>query len=732
MKILTIRLKLNLAALFAIVSLTAAFGLAVEPDELREEFHHTYPLSANGRVSLRNVSGTVRITGWDRSEVRVDAVKRAARRERLAEAEIRVEPSADSIRIWTKYPDRITRDDKDRYDNAASVDYTLSVPRGARLDSVELVSGSLEITGVVGDVRASTVSGRFKATGLAGEAKLSTVSAPLEATFDRVVELKPITLNSVSGAIALTLPSDVQGQLRANTLSGPITNDFGLEAQRGDYIGHELYGQLGKGGAQIRLNTVSGRINIQRAADGKTQSPSTSLLAKRRTVDVADPVRVRQPTSEALLKAQNNVVQARAELRRVERDWNNTSQNRAMRALADAERNTAAARAELQRTQTGANSESQRAAGQAVAEAERKLAEARNELQRTHQAENTAKRQAFVDAQSKLTQAYNELNRIRQEEGEATRSARARELKESRDEARRIQMEMQSKIQREMKDKLRIQQNEIRKQAQEMANAAVSSSMASSGGLRFRSTEAKTFPVGAKPRITIGTFDGRITIHAWDKNEVSYTAKKGTWQENTLKGITLRAEQKGTDISIIANLEEAYVHRVAGVKSVNAYTSIEVYAPRNATIHASTGEGVITVEGVTGEIDLRNSAGSIVVSDSKGQLTVNAGNGQVRVSNFDGAVDARSGAGRVYLGGRFTKLSAQTDNQAIVLTLSRDSNAIVETNSESVTNEGVEASEETGPSQRPRRFKIGSGGPLFILRSGTGRVILRRTDSGPM
>src|SRR6266849_1345095 len=134
-------------------------AIADSPDELREEFHQTYPLSASGRVSLHNVSGAVRITGWDRNEVRVDAVKRAERRDRLAEVEIKVESGPESIRIWTKYPDdnvRISRNEKDRYDNQASVDYTVSVPRSARIDSVELVSGSLEITGIAGNVRAST------------------------------------------------------------------------------------------------------------------------------------------------------------------------------------------------------------------------------------------------------------------------------------------------------------------------------------------------------------------------------------------------------------------------------------------------------------------------------------------------------------------------------------------------------------------------------------------------
>src|SRR3970040_2993129 len=50
--------------------------------ELREEFQQTYPLSANGRLSLENLNGGVRIAVWDRHEVQVNAVKRAYKSER--------------------------------------------------------------------------------------------------------------------------------------------------------------------------------------------------------------------------------------------------------------------------------------------------------------------------------------------------------------------------------------------------------------------------------------------------------------------------------------------------------------------------------------------------------------------------------------------------------------------------------------------------------------------------
>ena len=103
-------------------------------DEVREEFHQSYPLSANGRVSIENINGGVRIAVWNQNEVKVDAVKRAYRRERLDEAKIDVNATADSIRIKTEYPDRdqtFTDDEGRRYNNPATVEYSLTIPRRA-------------------------------------------------------------------------------------------------------------------------------------------------------------------------------------------------------------------------------------------------------------------------------------------------------------------------------------------------------------------------------------------------------------------------------------------------------------------------------------------------------------------------------------------------------------------------------------------------------------------------
>ena len=245
----------------------AAFEPIQKPkgDELTEEFHQSYALTATGRVSIANINGNVHISAWDRNEVKVDAVKRAYSAERLSEVTIDVNNTADSVSIRTKYPERnLNFDSRTRENNPASIEYRLTVPRGARIDGVELVNGSLDIDGVQGEVRASLVNGRVKANDLSGEVNLSTVNGAIEASVAGLAASKGVSLNSVNGSIVLSVPPGANAQVRASTVHGQISNDFGLTVDEGQYVGRNLSGQIGSGGPRIRLNNVNGSITIKR------------------------------------------------------------------------------------------------------------------------------------------------------------------------------------------------------------------------------------------------------------------------------------------------------------------------------------------------------------------------------------------------------------------------------------------------------------------------------------
>ena len=561
-------------------------------EEVREEFHQTYPISPTGRVSLENINGGVQIKVWDQASVQVDAIKKAYRRERLAEAKIEISATEENIRIKTEYPDENQnfRSGEGRYNNPAIVDYTLTVPRKAVLESIELINGSIEIDGVEGNVKASSINGKVMAKGLAGEARLSTINGPLQVAFTQLDESKAIELGSVNGNVTLIIPSNANASIRAGTVHGGISSDFGLKVKHGEYVGHSLEGQIGTGGPRIKLANVNGGIQINHAQDGLPVSPGTSIEgeAKNSEGDVDVDVDVDVNVAPA--------VRARVDTVRVAR-------------------------------------EAQRQVNQAMREAQREIERAQREL---------------VREQARARVSVN----------------------------RRVQVETD----------------------------------------RFTAKESKTFAVSGSPRVTINTFDGNVTIHGWDKPEVTYHATKGSPDENSLKEITIEAQQTGSAISITANNND---QQYGGV-------NFDVYVPRQSTLHVSSGDGALNLEGVTGQITLRSGDGPIDVANGGGQLQVNTGDGVIRVIKFEGQVDARTGDGAIALDGNFNSLSARTGDGQISLTVPAGSSFTIETNApDEISNEGFNVAEDITPSPRVKRWRIGNGGKVFILKTGDGKILLR-------
>ncbi len=613
-------------------------GTGAARDVLREEFHQSYPLSAQGRVTLRNISGAVRITAWDRAEVRVDAVKRGETREQLEEARITVNAGADSLHIETRYPEHSFKHDVGdrRRRNAASVDYTLSVPRGARLESIELISGQLDIENVTGGVKASCISGRFTARNLAGDAKLSNVSGMLEASFDKLDDASNVTLGNVTGQIVLRIPSDTNGTIKANTISGQITNDLGLPVRRGEYVGHDMSGQLGRGGARIKLNNVSGQIKIQRAADGRTATSVTNLITDAR--HVSNPV-----ASEAEIE------------RRVEREIET--------AMRDTERARRMAEREQRRIERegGRPARVERDAAQAGERAQRTAARAMRDAERNQ-----------VQVERELERATREIEQVMGEHGRA-----AGEHEEY--------------------------------------------------AYRLVERESKSFNVSGTPRVVINTFDGSINIQPSNERTVRFSAVKRARDEQSMRGIRLRAEQSGDTVNIVAEFDRAQEREEYGT---GAAVALDVWVPRNANVRVKSGDGRLRLSGVEGEIDLHTGDGAVDVTESKGQLRVQTGDGRVRVAGFDGDATVQTGDGRISLEGRFTKLAARTGDGAISLALPANTNARIETDSERVINDAsavAEDGEGDAAEKRVRHWRVGTGmGGQITLRTGDGQIFLRR------
>ncbi|MGH9406635.1 MAG: hypothetical protein ACRD3D_12475 [Terriglobia bacterium] len=253
-KVLTGR---SLAGLAAGLALALASGASMLAQGVTREFHHTYALSAHGTVSLENINGNVQITGWDRNEVKVDAIEEAQDQDTLNRIQIHVESSPGGVYIKTEFP----HDFFARHGNW-HVNYTVMAPKAATIDKLDLVNGDAEVQDVSGDVHASSVNGHIRARNLSGAVHLSAVNGPIEASLGGAGFSNPVNISTVNGPITVSLFRSARVDVAAHTLNGAISNAFGW-AVTGKFVGHRLEGGLGRGGARVELSSVNGSIDIR-------------------------------------------------------------------------------------------------------------------------------------------------------------------------------------------------------------------------------------------------------------------------------------------------------------------------------------------------------------------------------------------------------------------------------------------------------------------------------------
>ncbi len=232
----------------------------------QDEVHQSYPLNANGTVSVTNISGFIRITGWSENRVQVDAVKRG-NKEDFSLVEIRVTNSPERLQVET-----ISQRSNWRGNRNVWVEYELKVPRGALLNSIATTSGDITITDAGSRVTARSTSGNITVRGTSGDTNLNTTSGDI--TADRTNGA--LTIHSTSGTVRV---SDVSSKLIVHTTSGDITaidlrDDATITATSGAL-------RIEKAGGRVNARAMSGTVAVKEVSgDATLESISDSVLAE--------------------------------------------------------------------------------------------------------------------------------------------------------------------------------------------------------------------------------------------------------------------------------------------------------------------------------------------------------------------------------------------------------------------------------------------------------------------
>lgn len=199
----------------------------------------TRPLSADGRVRIDNVKGSVQVRTWDRAEVHVggslgDGVK-----------QLLVNGSDSSVRIKVEYPEGSGWFSKTHSEPS---DLVVTVPGGAEVE-VDVVSADVDVDGIAGRrLSINSVSGVVKAKGKSAQAELESVSGNIEAT----LESREIKVSSVSGDLRVTDAGG--GAIALETVSGDIHLDAGIVTRLG------VESVSGSADARVRALAADGSI----------------------------------------------------------------------------------------------------------------------------------------------------------------------------------------------------------------------------------------------------------------------------------------------------------------------------------------------------------------------------------------------------------------------------------------------------------------------------------------
>jgi hypothetical protein len=259
----------------------------------------THSLGLEGRLSVKTVTGKLRVRGTEGEEARViidyriRASDQPSAERALDTGRVLVNRGPGTLEVET--PERRLSTGLAWLFGGArvSADITVEVPWGASV-RMETMSGSIEADALVGEQRYRTISGDIRLWRLAGSVDASSISGGIFLDTDaslrlransisggiktRVASYYDLMLSTTSGGMSVAGAFDPGGDHRAETIAGsldlaPLSGvTVELKTVSGSIHGsmaHQLEGTrgnwraiVGDGRASLRVNSTSGSIRL--------------------------------------------------------------------------------------------------------------------------------------------------------------------------------------------------------------------------------------------------------------------------------------------------------------------------------------------------------------------------------------------------------------------------------------------------------------------------------------
>jgi hypothetical protein len=280
-------------------AMRAACGLAValvSADsawiEEKGTIHRTFQLghpSAARRIQVDNLSGSIRVVGYEGREVEVTVEERvrAESKEKIAQArrEVKLDISQqdNTVRLYVDGPFRCKCADGSisfrgwrHYGYQVSYEFQIKAPRDAGIFLKTVNEGEIKVEGVWGDYELENINGGIELLEASGSGRAYALNGRLKVVFRKNPQGESM-FGSLNGPVDLLFQPDLSADLRIKTFSGKVYSDFPVTAlpvrpaagERRDgkfvYKADRFSGvRVGNGGPEITLDGFNGDIRILR------------------------------------------------------------------------------------------------------------------------------------------------------------------------------------------------------------------------------------------------------------------------------------------------------------------------------------------------------------------------------------------------------------------------------------------------------------------------------------
>jgi DUF4097 and DUF4098 domain-containing protein YvlB len=245
-------------------------AVAASAGTLRETVDRTFDARAGASFTLSNTNGTITIHTWDQPRIRVQAEKKveasdnALAKSTMKALRIDLTPQNGGLAVLTHYP----HEESGLWDfltgsrASSSVTFEVTIPRAMNVD-IDNVNGSVHVTDLRGKMNLETTNGKIDVVNCAGRLDAETTNGSIHAELTAVDAGQPMSLETTNGRISVALPANVAASVDASTTNGSIHTDLPITTTRTGKS--TLRGTLNGGGADLKLRTTNGSIEITKA-----------------------------------------------------------------------------------------------------------------------------------------------------------------------------------------------------------------------------------------------------------------------------------------------------------------------------------------------------------------------------------------------------------------------------------------------------------------------------------